>query len=211
MHLTNIMASSLDGKISTSALESDLDRKQYGFINEDDQNLLRNEVSLADAMIVGAQTVRANNQLFELKNTSGQYPSWVIFTRNGLGQEHFFWKQKHAQIILVSPTKLEKKDYWTDATENIAYEQKPPGVFVLNYLQSKNLQKLLLFGGGEINRIFYNENLVDSLLLTIAPMFIGKSSASQLVDPELASLVHFDLISLQASTNHVFLKYNVKK
>ncbi|MBI3981127.1 dihydrofolate reductase [Candidatus Microgenomates bacterium] len=51
-------------------------------------------------------------------------------------------------------------------------KEKP--VDLVNRLEKKGHQRLLLLGGGEINALFFQANLVDELILTIEPKIFGR-------------------------------------
>ena len=80
----------------------------------------------------------------------------------------------------------------------------------MKYLQAKNAQTILLFGGSEINKIFFEQNLVSHLEYTLCPVILGGSErvnllSSGLTIPNKAKLVHTHL-----ENDHVFLSYEIK-
>lgn len=56
----------------------------------------------------------------------------------------------------------------TDQPENVEFASDSPEVLV-RQLQDKGCQKLLIAGGGMVNRLFLQAGLVDELCLTIEP------------------------------------------
>ena len=210
MHLLNIMAVSIDGKISSHSHESDQERMQSGFINEVDHEIVEHELLHADAVIIGADTLRASEQIWAVKNSKGIFPPWFIFTTKGLESDLAFWNQEFVNRVLVSPTLLKKEEYWSENVENIAYGDRAPAPFVYDFLKNRGFQKVILFGGGHVNAMFYQAGLVDRLHLTLAPMIVGKKNASSFINPNLSESVELKLESSQVSENHVFLRYSVK-
>ncbi|MFK7824986.1 MAG: RibD family protein [Oligoflexales bacterium] len=210
MYLLNIMAVSLDGKISSHGGESDHERMTSGFINETDHELVELELQQADAVVIGADTLRASKRIWTIKNCKDIFPPWFIFTRRGFDPDLDFWNQNLVQRILVSPKLLEREDHWNKNVENIAYGDKKPASFLYRNLEGRGFKKVVLFGGGHINEMFYREGLVDGLQLTLAPMIVGKKHASSFVNPNLSANIDLKLESSQVSKNHVFLRYSVK-
>lgn len=211
MRVINIMASSLDGKISSDMDESDELRKSYGFTNSEDRRLVEEELETADAVIVGANSIRANSKIWSVKNKLGKYPLWIIFTNRGFSKKENFWQQTSVPICFLSQRKIEKQSFWGPNIFSLAYRGSQPAQFAYDFLRNKNVEKVILFGGGHINRIFYQENLVNELYLTVAPMLLGINKACSLVAPYLDRKVSLKLKSSQVSNNHVFLRYEVIK
>ncbi|NRA43758.1 MAG: dihydrofolate reductase family protein [Oligoflexales bacterium] len=211
MYLLNVMAVSIDGKISAHAGESDGERMQSGFINEDDHNLVEHELKQADAVIIGADTLRASGRIWALKNHQNVFPPWYVFTSKGFDSNLPFWKQNAIERVLVTPKPFSREEHWHESIKSIAYEDHSPATFVYNHLKGRNIEKIILFGGGHVNTMFYQEGLVDALQLTIAPMIIGKKYSSSFISPHLSESIDLKLESSQVSKNHVFLRYTVKK
>ena len=69
MKIINVMAASLDGKIAAHSKESDGARRSYGFTNKDDQEFVRQQLLTADAVITGANSLRASGSAWEVKNS----------------------------------------------------------------------------------------------------------------------------------------------
>jgi riboflavin biosynthesis pyrimidine reductase len=111
----------------------------------------------------------------------------------------------------VSPKKI--TDIVDQPTlKNFQYDVRSPAKSLMDHLRKDpNIDTVLLFGGGQINRMFYDEGLVDELSITICPVIIGTPDASRFVDPGLANPTLFQLQSSIVSENHVFLTYSVRK
>jgi len=206
--IINVMATSLDGKISLEATEPDKNRYSSGFTNDDDKSFVRDQIKSADAIIVGANSIRASGRLWEQKNLKGVYPKWFIFTESGLDKDLDFWSQAKITRYFVSKQKI-KCD---KNVENIAYSENRPAQYLVDYLnQQDGIETVLLFGGGQINRLFYSENLVDELKITICPFVFAGNTSSNFVDPGLVEPRRLLLNSSQILGNHVFLSYTVQK
>ena len=208
MFITNMMAVSLDGCIAYSADEMDETRRYSGFSSAYDQQLLREAVEASDAIIIGANSVRASKRLLANKNDKGVYPLWVVMTVRGIEAEHCFWQQEEIERWLVSPAPVTQ--HGTINLKNYCYQKNsPPASFVVSHLQQRNIKRVLLFGGSEINLLFYRHNFIDELHLTISPFILANKDAPSLLAPSLPTPVKLRLLSCLPVDNHIFLRYQV--
>jgi 5-amino-6-(5-phosphoribosylamino)uracil reductase len=208
MKITNVMASSLDGKIASGPLESDADRQSYCFTSEEDHEFVRSQIMAADAIITGANSMRASRFAWQQKGKNGTFPKWLVLSNHGLDEDLGFWKQTEVPRYLVSQKSLQIGTA-KHGVENLVYGSALPGKFVHQFLKSQGCTNVLLFGGGAINQIFYEEGLVNELKITICPIIIAKKSAPSLVNPTLKTPTRFELLSSQQTGNHVFLHYRI--
>jgi len=209
MQIINVMAASLDGRIGLHDLEGDAERQSVGLSGSSDQKYLRTQIASADAIIVGATSIRANGECLDHHGRMSEFPTWYIFAQKDLPLDLPFWKQDHIPRVLLSPHPLVMPSL--TAVQNIVLGKQDPAIFLQKYLQQKNCQQALLFGGGIINNWFYRQNLVDELRLTLAPLLIGESKAPFLVAPELPSKINFSLLASHSDESFVFLRYKVIK
>lgn len=207
MKIINVMASSLDGRIGIHDREGDAERLKVGMSNPGDQEHLRKLIESCDAIIVGASSIRANGICLDHPGKNSNSPVWFIFAQSLLPGSFAFWSQKHIRRVLVSASPLPLVE--GSGVENLIYGSANPAMFLALYLKIHSFNRALLFGGGVVNSWFYNQQLVDHLELTLAPMMIGKANAPYLVAPELTQAVQFLLDSSHASESFVFLSYSV--
>ncbi|RYF44486.1 MAG: hypothetical protein EOO38_17805, partial [Cytophagaceae bacterium] len=203
----NVMASSLDGRIGVHDKEGDAERLSVGMSNPDDQKHLRKQIEASDAVIVGASSIRANGSCLDHPGLNKTPPVWFIFAQKPLPETYEFWEQKHIRRVLVSQHALPIVP--GSGVENLVFGSAEPSMFLALYLRMQNFSRALLFGGGVVNSWFYNQQLVDELELTLAPMMIGKANAPYLVSPSLIEAKQFLLLSSQVSESFVFLSYSV--
>lgn len=208
--LTNVMAISLDGRIGKHALESDGQRRSYGFTNMDDREWVRQQLESADAVITGANSMRASGATWRVKNDLGKVPMWIVLTKSGLESDLRFWQQDDVHRVLVSPSTVACTDSATGHIEYWVTGEVSPPRFILEELRRRGLNRVLLFGGGSINKMFYDAGLVDFAKITLCPLIIGAVSAPSFVDPGLSHDVKMELISSVAKGNLVFLTYKIQ-
>ncbi len=209
MQIINVMAASLDGKIALHDDESDAARRAYGFTNKDDQDFVRSMLESADAVVTGAKSLRASGAAWQVRNHKGQLPAWVVLTTRGISSSLRFWDQVDTERWLVSPQPLDMSN--SQGVKNLCYGAADPVIFTADALRAAGFSTVLLFGGGEINRMFYQAGLVDELRLTICPIILARNGASNLVEPQLDTPVKFQLESSHVAGSLVFLKYTVLK
>ena len=70
-------------------------------------------------------------------------------------------------IVLTSQTAP------TTQAKNVLFVSTGPQG-VINLLQSQNIAQALLIGGGSTNAAFWNENLIDEIILSVHPLFLGQ-------------------------------------
>ena len=206
MVLINVMAVSLDGKISLNPLESDQNRRTYGFTNKADQEYVRSQILEADAVITGANSMRASSGAWEQPNKLGKFPIWVVIGTKGLGPSLKFWQQKQIPRWMVCPRSSDPVIY----DPNVVLRKYTPNDMAANVLAdlaAAGARRVLLFGGGAVNAMFYEAQLVDELRITICPIVIGSACSANFVDPRLTAPRTFQLLSSQAVESHLFLTY----
>jgi 5-amino-6-(5-phosphoribosylamino)uracil reductase len=209
--VTNVMAVSLDGKIGKHPFESDADRSAYGFSNLDDKEWVRSQLVLADVVITGANSMRASGASWEVQNDRGVNPAWIVWTRSGLDDALPFWRQMNIRRILVSPAPIQQEACAAYGVENWVIKNTNEPKSVLDRLEKEGLTRVLLFGGGSINKIFYENRLVDFAKITLCPLIVGGVTPSPFIDVGLPSHVNLDLISSFTKGSLVFLTYKIQK
>jgi riboflavin biosynthesis pyrimidine reductase len=208
--ITNVMAISLDGMIGKHALESDIERRAYDFTNLDDREFVREQLKQADAVITGANSLRASGATWQVLNDRGVNPAWIVFTTRGLEEGLEFWGQRSVRRILVSPVPVNEALCVRYGVENWVYPENTASR-VVERLGSECLHRVLLFGGGSINKIFYENNFVDFAKITVCPLIISGVKSPRFVDLGLPHPVHLTCISSVLKGDLVFLTYKVKK
>ena len=209
MEIINVMAASVDSYIAAEPIESDEQRQKSLISCEEDHKHLLKLMKDSDAILVGASSIRANEECLELKNCDN--PDWYIFTNSEIPSTYNFWQQNRIQRTLISTNSIKihnaevvKKEFLQADKDEMVHQ-------TVKALKDKGYKRVLLFGGGMINSWFYRLNYVDSLVLTVAPVLIGAKNGSHLVDPELTHPVELSLESSKAVGSFLFLKYRVNK
>lgn len=210
VRIINVMAASLNGKIGGESLESDAARQALGLSSSEDYAFLCDQIHQSDAIIVGATSIRANGACLEVSGKSGTPPVWYVLTEHGLPDHLPFWRQHQVPRVIVSTQKIP-----TPPSASVSFLQVSPqeniATVVYKDLEKKRLKRVLLFGGGVVNRWFYEKGLVDELKLTLSPLFIAGVGQPELIDSRINKHVRFRLVSSQPAESFVFLSYEVLK
>ena len=201
------MAASIDGHIAAAPAEKDPARIASGFVSPADQQHVKEEVKHSDAVILGADTVRASPRLLSYQNDRGHCPVWVAITTRGIEPNSPFWQLHHIERWLVSPAKLNIPD--PTNVQTFTCPAQDTATYVVTQLQKHNLNRVILFGGGTINHLFYRQQLVDELSLTLAPTIVARDDAPRLIKPSLPAAVRLQLLSVRRVSDHMFLRYRV--
>ncbi len=209
MQIINVMASSLDGRIGLHDREGDDERQDLGLTCEADRAFLRAQIEEADAIIVGASSIRANGSCLDHPGPAGQNPHWFIFAQEALPFSYFFWEQTHIRRFVLSAMHLPIKE--GSGVTNLVFGEANQVSFLLDFMQNAAYKSALLFGGGIVNRWFYDKGLVDELRLSLAPIVLGQSRAPHLIAPDLSRSVKFKLLASHTAESFVFLRYQVTK
>ena len=158
------VAQSLDGKIATKTGDSKWISSDYSrrYVHE-----LRR---IADAVMVGANTVRRDDPLLLSSLSRGKQPVRVIVSgRSALPSGAKVFSDSHkAPVIVVRPSGRSGKK--VDLNK------------LLTALAKRGITNILVEGGGELIAGLVKENLVDRFLVFIAPKIIGGRNAKTAVE-----------------------------
>jgi 5-amino-6-(5-phosphoribosylamino)uracil reductase len=210
LRITNVMAVSLDGRIASHPGERDEARHQLGFTNDDDHAHVLALLRATDAVIVGSASLMASGGAFVGPNDRGVQPIWAVLTNRGLPEGAPFLAQAEVPRWIVSQDPLALPAH-TGNVHTITCAAESPAWVVAKALADAGVERALLFGGSEINRLFYAAGLVDQLILTVCPVILATQAAVGLVAPTLPAPVKLTLLASQPQGNLVFLTYNVQK
>lgn len=203
--IINVMASSVDGFVAEHDNQSDSDRLNQGFTDSNDTDHFKEILQTADAVILGSQTLIAGGGVLKIPRNDGTYPIWVTFTNRGIPKDHEFWQHSYAERWLVSQQEIEA----SEGVSNIVYGDENPVEVVISRLKSVGCKRVLLFGGGKINQLFYENRKVDELILTLCPILIANTDAVPLVNAPLSRHVKLKLRSAKPAGNLIFLHYEI--
>ena len=146
----------------------------------------------------------------EVKREDGVCPTWVLCSNSGFTADEPIWSHPNTPKWLVSREALPLERCPADV-RSVAYGEEGLANAAVAACREAGFERVLLFGGGIINREFYAAGAVDELVLTVCPVVVGRSSGVPLVAPELEVPVHFELIKTTTEGSLVFVHYLVKR
>ncbi|NPA95238.1 MAG: RibD family protein [Thermodesulfobacteria bacterium] len=207
-----ICVQTLCGKITPAGIGSSKDRHHLERWRE-----------LTDATLLGAGSLREADPEFRI--TSGEVPDnriRAIITMSGhIPADKKIFSQPPYPLIFT------KKEVAPRLSESLGKRAKvfPVGMLspqeldlgdVTQILEARGVRKLLIEGGGRLNYYALKQNLVDKLIITIAPKLLGANKETPLINgpAEIRNpFVHLELESshVEHSTGELFVTYKVIK
>lgn len=209
MRIINIMGASVDGMIASTATESDTVRRAYGFTNAADRRHVMAELALCDAVIVSAHSVNVSGGVIWDDRLEGQHPTWILCTNSGMELDAPVWSVPDVPKWTLSQHAL-PIDRVGDVERQCVYGDESMVEAALQACQIAGFERIVLFGGGQINRAFYTEGRVDELILTVCPLALGTSEGVPLIAPDLPRPVRFKVHDVRTEQDLVFIHYLVQ-
>jgi riboflavin-specific deaminase-like protein len=204
------MVSSVDGKTSAGG-------KASGLGSPADRQTMRNLRSMADAVMIGANTLRAEKMSLGLDaGHGGRQPLAVVVTAVGdvpLERNLVLGEGQRLLLVSTSPTSL-RVPGGHDADVLIAPARGDGYVDlreVLKRLWARHrVGVLLVEGGPALNHSLFADDLVDELFQTVAPRLIGGPSAGILPGADLPGPLRLNLLSAHVAGSELFLRYGLR-
>lgn len=212
------MAISVDGKIASHASESTTERNKIGMLCSADFERLKQAVALNDCVFISSKSIEVEKGAFRVnKHTDkGTEPEWIVFTLSGkYNFSHPFWSQKEIPKSLFhvidfninSNPELSIKEIIIKNEKITFYKGNISGL--LEYLVKNKKTKYGLLGGGKLNASFWEQNLVNNLLLTLSPMLFGKFDLPSLVSSSHLLLKKLKCERIAQLGDFIFIDYKV--
>ena len=209
---------SMDGK---TAPANRVGRIFTEFMHPRHQKMLHRIRSQVDAVIVGVDTVIADNPSLTVREIEGRNPIRVVLDSNArIPLDSKILNTDEAPTI-IAITKNAPEDrveslksknvevYVSTGTESIDVKE------LLHELESRGLDRILVEGGGEVRWSFFKEKLVDEIFLWIMPYVWGGRNAPTMVDGEgfikKENAVPLKLKSMKTVDKILMLSYSVKR
>lgn len=221
-HTSLIMAISLDGKISTR------DDAGPRFTSEADGIRLRETRSHADAILVGAGTIIADDPTFtedgkykdlRLQRGLAPNPIKVVVSGSGSVPETARMFQPNGALAVVFTTEriplnrlalLEQVAEVHRVGENTVDFRRVVEILGEMY----RVKRLLVEGGGQVNFDLFRAGLIDEVYFTLCPKIIGGRDVVTSVEGDgfdFLDIVDVELLDYRAVDSEIFLHYRVER
>jgi 5-amino-6-(5-phosphoribosylamino)uracil reductase len=216
--ITVNMAISVDGRINTRR------REPFALGSEHDRRLMDVLRARADAVIVGAGTVRHDGHPMVLRYRDLRaarvarglppHPVNVVLSRalDLPPGARFFTAPETSRIVVttrLAPAARVRR-FARVAEVVVLPGQTLRPARVAEALRALGLKRLLLEGGGEVHFAFVKAGLVDEWYVTVTPRLIGGVGAPSLLDGEgflARNHPRLRLVSQRRVGDEVFLRY----
>ena len=221
-HISLIMAVSLDGKISTR------DGAGPRFASEADGIRLREIRSLADAILVGAGTIIADDPTFtergkykDLRLKRGLAPNPVKAVVSGSGsvpETAQMFNPNGAPAVVFTTAHIPANRL--EALEQVAEVHRVGDTAVSFHRVVEILggmyrvKHLLVEGGGQVNFDLFRAGLIDEIYLTLCPKIIGGRDVVTSVEGagfDFLEIVEVELVEHRLVDSEIFLHYRVRR
>lgn len=214
------MAVSVDGRITTRK------RERFPLGSEHDRRRMDELRARADAVIVGAGTVRHDGypivlryaDLRAAREARGQapHPVNVVLSRalDLPSRSRFFTTDAtHRIVFTTGAAPVARRKRFERVSEVVVLPGRSlDPVRVVAELRARGLKSLVLEGGGEVHFAFAKAGLVADVYVTLTPRLIGGTDAPSLMDGEgflWKDHARLTLASLERVGDEVFLHYRV--
>ncbi|MGZ4967235.1 MAG: RibD family protein [Chthoniobacterales bacterium] len=214
-------AMTADGKITTRT------NAPVDFTSREDRAHLLRQRALADAVVIGHATLKADNvrlglpqgELREMRLQRGQTqaPIRVLVSNNGrIDSSLKIFQSDISPILIFSTTRMPRafqKKLRERATLHLSESPSVDLAWMLQQLRTEyKVQSIALEGGATLFRSFLERDLVDQLNLTIAPLLVGGRNAPTLTGTTkefLPASIRCKLIEVRTVGEECFLTYRI--
>lgn len=183
------VATSIDGYID------DTSPNRLYLSNEADFDRVDQVRADADAILVGAGTIRADNPRLIVKSEARRaeraargepdHPLKVTVTGSGkLDPDLKFWR--HGELKLVYTTDsgaVRAREQLGQLADVVSLGAAIDFGAMLDDLGERGVRRLMVEGGGSIHTAFLSAGLVDEIHLAIAPIVVGDAAAPRFLNP----------------------------
>jgi len=207
------MVSSLDGKAT-------LDWRTTGLSTDVDRRLFHHLRTQADAVMVGAGTVRAerygritkNEELRDKRVAEGREPealAVVVSARLDLPADLPLLNEPEQEVLVATGSEASLPD----SACRLDYARVGDDLQrLMADLSERGVRSVLCEGGPTLNSYLFAAGLVDELFLTMNPKIVGGAAALTIVaGRELVEPAELDLVSVAEADGELFTRWRIRR
>jgi len=167
-------AQSIDGRIATKNYESSW------ISNEKSRKIVHEIRRDVDAVLVGVGTVNHDNPQLTVRHINGKQPWRLILDREleiTLNSQIILDKFAQQTVIFTTEKNQEKiNKVQKNGVQVVVLETKSDQMIsqILTWMAKRKMISLLVEGGGEVLTSFLKADLVDKLMVFVAPKLLGQ-------------------------------------
>lgn len=207
-------AMSADGKIASSV------GRQFRISNKEDMRRVYNLRNEFDAVLVGVNTIQADNPKLTVKEEYVQNPKnpiRVILDTHCITKEDALAVDEQAKTLIITNGECDK-NYRSNVEVvqcGVDYEGFIDLTQMLEILYNRGIRKLMVEGGGTVIWNFLKLGFVDDLFVFIGPMIIGGKCTPSMVDGEGINqedeLINLEILEFRKIGNGLLVHYKMVK
>jgi riboflavin-specific deaminase-like protein len=163
-HVTGHLAQTLDGRIATAEGAS------FWISGEEDVRHTHRLRALAQAVVVGAGTIAADDPLLTVRACEGENPVRVVLDREARLHDRFRVFAGGAETLLLTSAAEPARH---GAAEIVPMPQDFGPRDVLAALAARGLRRVFVEGGGRTISAFLAADALDRLHVAVAPLLLG--------------------------------------
>jgi 5-amino-6-(5-phosphoribosylamino)uracil reductase len=207
---TLVLAMTADGKIANG------DRSPAKFGSPQDFRHLEEQVAQADAVLIGAGTLRVHGttmrvldpDLIQSRIQRGQSPQPIQIVCSGSGDldsDLKFFRQPVPRWLLTSKVSADGR---FDRVLQIGDAQGIDWQRAWLELAGWGIDRLCILGGSKIATVLWEQDLIDEFHLTICPWVLSNAAAPTPCDGQGLKVPHqLELVNHQVIGQEIFLHY----
>jgi riboflavin-specific deaminase-like protein len=193
--------------------------------NEADRELFHELRAQADAVMIGAGTLRTERygRLIrdavrrERRQRAGLDPdplAIVVSARLALDADIPLLQDPDSRVVVLTASDAEIEGARAQVEYLRSCSDDTPGVIALSPLlrelrQERGVSTVLCEGGPVLNATLLEERLVDELFLSIAPKLAGGTGQTIVSGPEFEPVIGMELVWLLEAGGDLFLRYRI--
>jgi len=208
---------SIDGKVAPA---NRIGHTFTPFMKPVHKKILHKIRSEVDAIIVGVDTIIADDPLLTVREVEGKNPLRVILDSNARTPLNAKVLNTNDAPTLIATTKKASKtriDALKNKSIDVIVTADTNGVDLHNLfteLELRGVKKILVEGGSTVRWSFFKENLVDQIFVWLLPYVWGGKDSPTLVDGEgflkTSESIALKLQSMQTVDEIIILWFSVK-